>query len=101
MLATYPKRSWAPFQLVRENGFEDKIPYMPINEIFHRPVEGLPISVRTAYGLRDADIKYVGDLVQCTEEELLEIKNFGRKSLNEVKTILADMGLSLGMRLDN
>ena len=74
---------------------------MPINEIFHRHVERLPISVRTAYGLRDADIKYVGDLVQCTEEELLEIKNFGRKSLNEVKRILADMGLSLGTRLDN
>ena len=74
---------------------------MPMNEIFRRPVEGLPISVRTSYGLRNADIKYVGELVQCTDDELLEIKNFGRKSLNEVKTILADMGLSLGMKLDN
>ena len=74
---------------------------MPMNEIFRRPVEGLPISVRTSYGLRNADIKYGGELVQCTEEELLEIKNFGRKSLNEVKRILADMGLSLGMKLDN
>jgi DNA-directed RNA polymerase subunit alpha len=74
---------------------------MPMNEIFLRPVDGLPISLRTSYGLRDAYIKYVGELVQCSEEELLEIKNFGRKSLNEVKTILADMGLSLGMRLDN
>ena len=74
---------------------------MPMNEIFLRPVEGLPISLRTSYGLRDADIKYVGELVQCSEEELLEIKNFGRMSLNEVKTILADLGLSLGMRLDN
>ncbi|MGC2491552.1 MAG: DNA-directed RNA polymerase subunit alpha C-terminal domain-containing protein [Candidatus Binatus sp.] len=74
---------------------------MPINEIFLRSVEGLPISVRTSYGLRNADIQYVGELVQCTEEELLEIRNFGRKSLNEVKTILAEMGLSLGMRLDN
>jgi len=74
---------------------------MPMNEIFLRPVDGLPISLRTSYGLRDADIKYVGELVQCSEEELLEIKNFGRKSLNEVKTILADMGLSLGMKLDN
>jgi DNA-directed RNA polymerase subunit alpha len=74
---------------------------MPMNEIFLRPVDGLPISLRTSYGLRDADIKYVGELVQCSEEELLEIKNFGRKSLNEVKTILADLGLSLGMRLDN
>jgi DNA-directed RNA polymerase subunit alpha len=74
---------------------------MPMNEIFLRPVDGLPISLRTSYGLRDADIKYVGELVQCSEEELLEIKNFGRKSLNEVKTILADLGLSLGMRLNN
>ena len=74
---------------------------MPISEILLRPVEGLPISVRTSYGLRNADIKYVGELVQCTEKELLKSKNFGRKSLNEVKTILADMGLSLGMRLDN
>jgi DNA-directed RNA polymerase subunit alpha len=74
---------------------------MPLNGIFLRSVEGLPISLRTSYGLRNADIKYVGELVQCTEEELLEIKNFGRKSVNEVKTILADLGLSLGMRLDN
>jgi DNA-directed RNA polymerase subunit alpha len=74
---------------------------MPINAIFLRPVEGMPISVRTSYGLRNADIKYVGELVQCTEEELLEIKNFGRKSLNEVKAIVADIGLSLGMKLDD
>jgi DNA-directed RNA polymerase subunit alpha len=74
---------------------------MPINAIFLRPVEGLPISVRTSYGLRNADIKYVGELVQCTEEELLEIRNFGRKSLNEVKGILADLGLSFGMKLDD
>jgi len=59
---------------------------MPLNEIFLRSVEGLPISLRTSSGLRNADIKYVGELVQCTEEELLEIKNFGRKSVNEVKT---------------
>lgn len=74
---------------------------MPMSEIFRRPVERLPISLRTSYGLRSADIKYVGELVQCSERELLEIKNFGRKSLNETKAILADMGLSLGMRLDN
>ena len=73
---------------------------MPMDEIFRRPVNGLSISARTHYGLRSADIKYVGELVQCTEQELLEIKNFGRKSVNEVKTILADLGLSLGMKLD-
>ena len=74
---------------------------MPMNELFLRPVEGLSLSVRTFHGLRSADIKYVGELVQCTERELLDIKNFGRKSLNEIKAILADLGLSLGMRLDN
>jgi DNA-directed RNA polymerase subunit alpha len=51
--------------------------------------------------LRSADIRYVGELVQRTEQELLEIENFGRKSLNEIKAILAHLGLSLGMRLDN
>jgi DNA-directed RNA polymerase subunit alpha len=74
---------------------------MPINEIFLRPVEGLSLSLRTFHGLQNADIKYIGELVQCTEQELLEINNFGRKSLNEIKAILADLGLSLGMRLDN
>jgi DNA-directed RNA polymerase subunit alpha len=58
---------------------------MPMNEIFLRPVEGLSLSVRTFQGLRSADIRYVGELVQCTEQELLEIKNFGRKSLNEIR----------------
>ena len=72
-----------------------------MNEIFRRPVEGLAISVRTHSGLRSADIKYVGELVQCTEQELLEIKNFGRKSLNEVKAILADLGLSLGTKVED
>ena len=74
---------------------------MAMNEIFLRPVEGLSLSLRTFEGLRNADIKYVGELVQCTEQELLEIKNFGRKSLNEIKAILTELGLSLGMRLDN
>ena len=74
---------------------------MPINEIFLGPVEGFSLSVRTFHRPQNADIKYVGELVQCTEQELLEINNFGRKSLNEIKAILADLGLSLGMRLDN
>ena len=85
----------------RDNWFKDKIAALPMNEIFLRPVEGLSLSVRTFHGLRSADIKYVGELVQCTEQELLEVKNFGRKSLNEIKAILADLGLSLGMWLDN
>ena len=72
-----------------------------MNEIFRRPIEGLPTSIRTSLGLWSADIKYVGELVQRSEEELLGIRNFGRKGLNEVKAVLAGMGLSLGMKLDD
>jgi DNA-directed RNA polymerase subunit alpha len=72
-----------------------------ISELLYRPVEGLPISVRAFNGLQNADIKYIGELVQRTEQDMLRIKNFGRKSLNEIKEVLADMGLSLGMRLEN
>ncbi len=72
-----------------------------INELLYRPVEGLPISVRAFNGLQNADIKYIGELVQRTEQDMLKIKNFGRKSLNEIKEVLSDMNLSLGMRLEN
>jgi DNA-directed RNA polymerase subunit alpha len=71
------------------------------NEYLYRPVEGLPISVRAFNGLQNADIKYIGELVQRTEQDMLKIKNFGRKSLNEIKEVLTDMGVSLGMRLEN
>jgi DNA-directed RNA polymerase subunit alpha len=71
------------------------------NEYLYRPVEGLPISVRAFNGLQNTDIKYIGELVQRTEQDMLKIKNFGRKSLNEIKEVLTDMGLSLGMRLEN
>jgi DNA-directed RNA polymerase subunit alpha len=71
------------------------------NEYLYRPVEGLPISVRAFNGLQNADIKYIGELVQRTEQDMLKIKNFGRKSLNEIKEVLTDMGLTLGMRLEN
>ena len=69
----------------------------PLNERLSRPVEELRISVRALKGLQSADIKCVGELVQRTEQEMLQIKNFGRKALNEIKEILADMGLTLGM----
>ncbi|HEX4211258.1 MAG TPA: DNA-directed RNA polymerase subunit alpha [Candidatus Binataceae bacterium] len=76
-------------------------PRPAFNEYLYRPVEGLPISVRAFNGLQNADIKYIGELVQRTEQDMLKIKNFGRKSLNEIKEVLTDMGLSLGMRLEN
>ncbi len=72
-----------------------------LNENLFRSVDELELSVRSANCLKHADIKLIGDLVQKTEAEILATKNFGRKSLNEIKEILAEMGLSLGMKLDN
>jgi len=72
-----------------------------LNENLYRPVNELELSVRAANCLRNANIRYIGELVQKTEQEMLKTKNFGRKSLNEIKDILAEMGLSLGMKLDN
>jgi DNA-directed RNA polymerase subunit alpha len=66
-----------------------------------RSVDELELSVRSANCLKNADIRYIGELVQKTEAEMLKTKNFGRKSLNEIKEILAEMGLSLGMKLDD
>ncbi len=72
-----------------------------LNENLFRSVDELELSVRSANCLKHANIKYIGDLVQKTEAEILATKNFGRKSLNEIKEILTDMGLSLGMKIDN
>ena len=76
-------------------------PEEKFNENLLRTVDELELSVRSANCLANANIKYIGDLVQKTESEMLKTKNFGRKSLKEIKEILAEMGLSLGMKLDN
>jgi len=72
-----------------------------MNENLYRPVSELELSVRSINCLQNAKIETIGELVQKTEAEMLKTKNFGRKSLNEIKHILASMGLSLGMKLDN
>ncbi|MCS5628649.1 MAG: DNA-directed RNA polymerase subunit alpha [Planctomycetes bacterium] len=79
----------------------DRIRAAELNEVLFRPVEELEVSVRSANCLQNADIKYIGELVQRTDQEMLKTKNFGRKSLNEIQKILTDMGLEFGMRLDN
>jgi len=71
-----------------------------MNEILNRSVEELELSVRSYNCLKNANIQTIGELVQKTEAEMLRTKNFGRKSLNEIKEILANMGLALGMRID-
>ena len=73
----------------------------PLNENLFRSVEELELSVRSANCLQNANIQLIGELVQRTEQDMLKTKNFGRKSLKEIKEILASMGLSLGMKIEN
>jgi DNA-directed RNA polymerase subunit alpha len=80
---------------------EPEVKEEKINENLLRSVDELELSVRSANCLQNANIRFIGDLVQRTESEMLKTKNFGRKSLKEIKEILAEMGLSLGMKLDN
>lgn len=72
-----------------------------LNENLFKHVSELELSVRSANCLQNANISYIGELVQKTEAEMLKTKNFGRKSLNEIKGMLEEMGLSLGLKLDN
>jgi len=71
-----------------------------LNEQLLRHVEDLELSVRSANCLKNAGINLIGELVQKSEAEMLKTKNFGRKSLNEIKEILAEQGLGFGMKLD-
>jgi DNA-directed RNA polymerase subunit alpha len=75
-------------------------PRAALNENLDKSVEELELSVRSYNCLKNANIRTIRELVQKTEGEMLKTKNFGRKSLNEIKEILSGMGLSLGMRLD-
>jgi DNA-directed RNA polymerase subunit alpha len=77
---------------------QDREMYM---DKLNKSVDELELSVRSYNCLKNANIRTIGELVQKTESEMLKTKNFGRKSLNEIKEILAGMGLSLGMKLDN
>jgi DNA-directed RNA polymerase subunit alpha len=72
----------------------------PLNENLFRTVEDLELSVRSANCLKNANIHHIGELVQRTEAEMLKTKNFGRKSLNEIKQLLSEMDLSLGMKIE-
>src|SRR5437867_11951789 len=71
-----------------------------LNENLNRSVEELELSVRSYNCLKNAQIQTIGELVTRSEADMLKTKNFGRKSLNEIKEILAQMGLSLGMKID-
>jgi DNA-directed RNA polymerase subunit alpha len=71
-----------------------------INEQLSRHVDELELSVRSANCLKNAEINLIGELVQRTESEMLKTKNFGRKSLSEIKEVLSELGLGFGMKLD-
>jgi DNA-directed RNA polymerase subunit alpha len=73
----------------------------PLNPNLFKSVDELELSVRSANCLQNANIRFIGELVQRTEAEMLKTKNFGRKSLNEIKETLASLGLSLGMTIDS
>ncbi len=79
---------------------EEVIEEPKLNENLNKRVDELELSVRSANCLQNANIKYIGELVQKSEPEMLKTKNFGRKSLNEIKEILSEMGLSLGMKIE-
>ncbi len=80
---------------------EDRKDELPFNKNLLRKVDELELSVRSANCLKNDNIIYIGDLVQKTEADMLRTPNFGRKSLNEIKEVLAQMGLQLGMEIPN
>lgn len=87
--------------IVEEVETKKEEPKNKLNENLFRRIDEIELSVRSANCLENADIKYIGELVMKSEAEMLRTKNFGRKSLNEIKEILGEMGLGLGIKLEN
>jgi DNA-directed RNA polymerase subunit alpha len=87
------------FEEPRKEQITEAIPDLAFNPAFLKKVDELELSVRSANCLKNDNIVYIGDLVQKTEAEMLRTPNFGRKSLNEIKEVLAQMGLHLGMEV--
>lgn len=89
------------FEEEEEEEHEEKEEAKPkFNDNLFKTIDELELSVRSANCLKNANIKYIGEMVQKTEQEMLKTKNFGRKSLNEIKEILREMGLDFGMQLE-
>ncbi len=84
-----------------EKSDEEDLNIEPLNPYLDKPVEDLELSVRSANCLKNAEIHFIGDLAQKTDQEMLKTKNFGRKSLNEIKALLTEMDLTLGMKFEN
>ena len=84
-----------------ETTVEEKEEEEKLNPILLKPIDELELTVRSANCLKAENIQYIGDLIQRTEVELLKTPNLGKKSLNEIKAVLSEMGLTLGVRLEN
>ncbi len=93
-------KAFINFEEPEEATLEDKIAELPFNKNLLLKVDELELSVRSANCLKNDNIIYIGDLVQKTESEMLRTPNFGRKSLNEIKELLANMDLHLGMQVE-
>jgi DNA-directed RNA polymerase subunit alpha len=89
------------FEEPKREVIEEKGPELEFNAALLKKVDELELSVRSANCLKNDNIVYIGDLIQKTEAEMLRTPNFGRKSLNEIKEVLAQMGLHLGMEVTN
>ncbi len=88
-------------ELIEVNeGKKKKEQLQMLKELLNKSVDELEFSVRSANCLKNANILTIGELVQKTEQEILQMKNFGRKSLNEIKSVLEEMGLHLGMNVE-
>jgi DNA-directed RNA polymerase subunit alpha len=89
------------FEEPKKKSDSDSKPELPFNPALLKKVDELELSVRSANCLKNDNIVYIGDLIQKTEAEMLRTPNFGRKSLNEIKEVLAGMNLHLGMDVPN
>jgi len=87
------------FEEPKSEVLQEQAGELPFNRNLLRKVDELELSVRSANCLKNDNIIYIGDLVQKTEAEMLRTPNFGRKSLNEIKEVLTQMGLHLGMEI--
>ena len=87
--------------MLLQAGSSSRASAQTFDPILLRPVDELELTVRSANCLKAENIYYIGDLIQRTENELLKTPNLGRKSLNEIKEVLASRGLTLGMKLEN
>ena len=94
-------KPFVTFEEPAEATIEEKIADLPFNQNLLRKVDDMELSVRSANCLKNDNLRYIGDLVQKTESEMLRTPNFGRKSLNEIKELLAVYDLHLGMQIEN